>query len=164
MTSGAGLVAAVSAKHIRHAKQVRQQDSTSALPIALFVEFSRRRLVVRFSPMALIVCPECRSEMSDTAAACPKCGWARAAILAAEHHARQMTAKGALNAEGKRLVSLSTKLMLLGFAIWAGTCLAAMVARNAALAVGVGSIAGLAVLVAAAVVGQIGRAKQGRIV
>ena len=34
--------------------------------------------------MALILCPECQNQMSDTAPACPKCGWARALAFGAQ--------------------------------------------------------------------------------
>ncbi len=61
-------------------------------------------------------------------------------------------------------MSVSTKLMLVAFAVMFGGC-----GLNAALKAGVGmtiaSISlGLVVLVVAGVIGQIGRAKQGRII
>lgn len=60
--------------------------------------------------------------MSDTAPACPKCGWARAAILATQAHAQHGAQKDAQRAEGQKLVNKSTQLMALGFAFMLGGC------------------------------------------
>lgn len=95
--------------------------------------------------------------MSDTAPACPRCGWARAALLAAE-------AKAGQNAAGAKLVALSTKLMLLGFVLMLGGCGVGIGLRAGPEAIVAGVVLGLVVLVVAAVIGQVGRAKQGRII
>ena len=105
--------------------------------------------------MALIVCPECQQQMSDTAHACPRCGWARAAVMAAAQ-------RSASSAEGQKLVSLSTKLLACGLLVMLAGCGVSAASNSPAGFIG-GVVLGLVVLTVAAVVGQIGRAKQGRV-
>jgi len=97
--------------------------------------------------------------MSDVAPACPTCGWSRALAFAGQAQA----AKVVQDAEGQKLVSLSTKLMALGFFLMLGGC-GAGIGLKVPVAIGIGVGLGMVMLVVAAVVGQIGRAKQGRIV
>lgn len=113
--------------------------------------------------MALIACPECQTQMSDTAPACPRCGWARAALFAAHAHAQHQAQKGAQHAEGQKLVNLSTMLMAGGVLVMFAGC-GAGIGLQVPSAIFAGLGLGVTVLVAAAIVGQIGRAKQGRIV
>lgn len=39
--------------------------------------------------MALIICPECQSQISDTAAACPKCGYSMLHIVKTEEQIKK---------------------------------------------------------------------------
>lgn len=105
--------------------------------------------------MALITCPECGGSFSDTAHACPKCGWAYARFAAERaqvvaHHA------------GQKQVNTSTKLMLVGFLLPIAGCGAGM-GLGTWIPLAIGAALGLGVLVTAAIIGQIGRAKQGRV-
>lgn len=105
--------------------------------------------------MALMLCPDCRREMSDSAPACPYCGRPNVAAMDMR--------KASAHADGQRLVRVSTWLMVLGLSMWAGSCYTGMTSRTLDAAAMFG-ILGLVVLIVAAVVGQVGRAKQGRIV
>jgi hypothetical protein len=113
--------------------------------------------------MALIVCPECQAQMSD-AAACPKCGWARAALQSAEEARKAAELKAAAHADGAKLVRTSTWLLAIGGALIVGGCGLTVALRAGPLPALAGGSLGFALLVVSAVVGQIGRAKQGRII
>ncbi len=114
--------------------------------------------------MALMTCPDCSHQMSDTAPACPQCGWARAAVAANLATAQHAAAKAKSDEEGAKLVRISTLVMAIGLLLMLSGC---------GLTIGLGAgplpaIAGVGLgfiaLVVSAVIGQVGRAKQGRIV
>jgi hypothetical protein len=64
---------------------------------------------------------------------------------------------------GKKLVTLSTLLALGGTALLFAGCGGAIALRSGAVGI-IGGVVGMGTVIAAAIVGQIGRAYQGRII
>jgi uncharacterized membrane protein YvbJ len=110
--------------------------------------------------MALITCPECQQQMSDTAHACPRCGWARAA-LAAHAHQQQMAAQRAVDAE--KMVTTSGRVAWVGVFVAVGGAIIAAKLSLGWPGIGAAVVIGIAVMTVGAVIGQVGRAKQGRL-
>ncbi len=100
--------------------------------------------------MALITCPECKKQISDSAQACPQCGAA--------------PPKRALEIEGTKMVSKSRWLAFAGLLLMLGGCYLGGGVEAHGFGFVYRMVPGLLVLVCAAIVGQIGRSKQGRVI
>jgi hypothetical protein len=106
------------------------------------------------------VCPACRAHLIGGWPPCPRCGWQPPTqeALYQWQHAAHLEAKRAAE-----LVTMSTILLAAG-----GIALVASFVLAAVFGVGLigmlGAPLSLVIIVAAAVVGQIGRAKQGRVI